>query len=385
MSNIETSALDVERAVKDRYASAAREREAALCCPVEYDARYLEAIPPEVLERDYGCGDPSRYVKPGDVVLDLGSGGGKICFIASQIAGASGRVIGVDMNDEMLDLARRAAPVVAENIGYSNTRFVRGHIQDLGLDVDRLDAWLDSHPVKSSDHIAALEAEMQRLRSDEPLVEDASVDIVVSNCVLNLVRPEDKQRLIEEIFRVLKRSGRIAISDIVSDEPVPAALRADPDLWSGCISGAFEECELLEALETAGFHGIVIDKWEAEPFAVVEGIEFRSVTVTACKGKQGPCLEANEAVIYPGPWKQVEDDDGHVLRRGERTAVCAKTYGILTGEPYAEQLIPLPPRVAVPQAERGAFECAGSRRRDPRESKGADYSASRKPEPSDCC
>ncbi len=385
MSNIETPALDVERAVKDRYASAAREREASLCCPVEYDARYLEAIPPEVLERDYGCGDPSRYVKPGDVVLDLGSGGGKICFIASQIAGASGRVIGVDMNDEMLDLARRAAPVVAENIGFSNTRFVRGHIQDLGLDVDRLDAWLDSHPVKSSDHIAALEAEMQRLRSDEPLVEDASVDIVVSNCVLNLVRPEDKQRLIEEIFRVLKRGGRIAISDIVSDEPVPAALRADPDLWSGCISGAFEECELLEALETAGFHGILIDKWEAEPFAVVEGIEFRSVTVTACKGKQGPCLEANEAVIYAGPWKQVEDDDGHVLRRGERTAVCAKTYGILTGEPYAEQLIPLPPRVAVPPAERGAFECAGSRRRDPRESKGADYTASRKPEQSDCC
>jgi hypothetical protein len=184
---------------------------------------------------------------------------------------------------------------------------------------------------------------------------------------------------------VLKRGGRIAISDIVSDEPVPATLRADPDLWSGCISGAFEERELLEALETAGFHGIVIDKWEAVPFAVVEGIEFRAVTVTACKGKQGPCLEANEAVIYAGPWKQVEDDDGHVFRRGERTAVCAKTYGILTGEPYAEQLVPLPPRVGVPLAERGTFESTGSRRRDPRESKGADYSASHKPEPSGCC
>ncbi len=369
MSNIETPALDVERAVKDRYASAAREREASLCCPVEYDARYLEAIPPEVLERDYGCGDPSRYVKPGDVVLDLGSGGGKICFIASQIAGASGRVIGVDMNDEMLDLARRAAPVVAESIGFSNTRFVRGHIQDLGLDVDRLDAWLDSHPVKNSDHIAALEAEMQRLRSDEPLVEDASVDIVVSNCVLNLVRPEDKQRLIEEIFRVLKRGGRIAISDIVSDEPVPAALRADPDLWSGCISGAFEECELLEALETAGFHGILIDKWEAEPFAVVEGIEFRSVTVTACKGKQGPCLEANQAVIYAGPWKQVEDDDGHVLRRGERTAVCRKTFAIYTREPYADHVTPVPPLSPVAGNEARDFDCRRNAVRLPEETK----------------
>ena len=100
--------LDVERAVGDRYAAAANERETALCCPIDYDPRYLKAIPEEVLERDYGCGDPSRYVRPGDTVLDLGSGGGKICFIAAQIAGKEGRVIGVDMNDEMLGLARWA-------------------------------------------------------------------------------------------------------------------------------------------------------------------------------------------------------------------------------------------------------------------------------------
>ena len=151
------------------------------------------------------------------------------------------------------------------------------------------------------------------------------------------------------------------------------------------MAGAFQERELLEALEAAGFHGIAIDKWEAEPFAVVEGIEFRSVTVTARKGKQGPCREANQAVIYAGPWKQVEDDDGHVLRRGERTAVCAKTFALLVDEPYADQLIPLPPRAPVPEAERGAFDCARSTRRNPRESKGSDYSASRKPEPSGCC
>lgn len=381
----ETRSLNVERAVKDRYAAAAREREAALCCPIDYDAQYLEAIPAEVLERDYGCGDPSRYVKEGDVVLDLGSGGGKICFIASQIAGASGRVIGVDVNDEMLDLARRSAPAVAEKLGYGNAEFVRGQIQDLGLSLDRLDAWLDANPVKSSDHIATLETETQRLRREEPLIADSSVDIVVSNCVLNLVRPEDKQQLLEEIFRVLKRGGRIAISDIVSDEVVPEALRADSDLWSGCISGAFEEQELMHGLESAGFHGIAIDKWESEPFAVVEGIEFRSVTVTASKGKEGPRLEANQAVIYAGPWKQVEDDDGHVLRRGERTAVCAKTYAILTGEPYGDQLIGLQPRVPVPEAERGEFDCARSERRDPHETKGADYSTNQKPEPSGCC
>src|SRR3990172_7537061 len=90
--------LEVERVVAERYAAAAREREAALCCPVAYDARYLAAIPPEVLERDYGCGDPSRHVREGDTVLDLGSGGGKICFIAAQIAGHKGHVLGVDLN-----------------------------------------------------------------------------------------------------------------------------------------------------------------------------------------------------------------------------------------------------------------------------------------------
>ncbi|MBW2713554.1 MAG: methyltransferase, partial [Deltaproteobacteria bacterium] len=85
--------MAVEQSVRERYSNGAQEREAALCCPVDYDARYLEIIPQEVLERDYGCGDPSSYVRPGEIVLDLGSGGGKICFIAAQIVGPEGRVI----------------------------------------------------------------------------------------------------------------------------------------------------------------------------------------------------------------------------------------------------------------------------------------------------
>ena len=110
----EAASIESDEAVRQRYAAAARVREAALCCPVDYDARYLEVIPAEVIERDYGCGDPSRFVRPGDTVLDLGSGGGKIAFIASQLAGPEGRVIGIDINEEMLALARRAAPMVAE-------------------------------------------------------------------------------------------------------------------------------------------------------------------------------------------------------------------------------------------------------------------------------
>jgi SAM-dependent methyltransferase len=381
--------LDVERAVRERYGDAAQEREAALCCPIDYDPRYLAAIPPEVLDRDYGCGDPSRYVRPGDTVLDLGSGGGKICFIASQIVGVEGRVIGVDVNEEMLALARDAAPAVAARVGYANVEFLRGRIQDLALPLDGLDEWLGAHPVRSAADLARLEEVAARLRREQPLVPDASVDLVVSNCVLNLVRAEQKEQLIGEIFRVLRRGGRIAISDIVSDEPVPEALRNDPVLWSGCVSGAFQESELLHVLERAGFYGIAVDVWNAEPFQVVDGIEFRSVTVTATKGKEGPCYEANQAVIYRGPWSEVKDDDGHVLRRGERVAVCAKTYEILTRDPYADCVIPVPGRTPIPEAERALFDCSRTALRDPRETKGEAYrlttTASEGCEPGGCC
>jgi SAM-dependent methyltransferase len=382
--------IDVESAVHRRYGAAANEREAALCCPVDYDVRYFDAIPREILERDYGCGDPSRYVREGETVLDLGSGGGKICFIASQIVGPKGRVIGIDMNAAMLELAKRAAPVVAENVGFANVEFRRGRIQDLQLDLDALDRWLRTHPVRSTADVADLEAATAKLRREAPLVPDASVDIAISNCVLNLVHPEEKGRLIREIYRVLAVGGRIAIADIVSDEEVPEALRADPELWSGCVSGAFGERELLRELEAAGFYGIAIDQWSRTPFQVVNGIELRSATITAWKGLEGPCREANQALIYRGPWKQVEDDDGHVLRRGERSAVCAKTFEILTSEPYADHVVPIPPHTAIPVDERAPFDCSRTAPRHPRESKGAEYRVTTEAEetccePGSCC
>src|SRR6056297_999496 len=126
-------ASTAESAVYQRYASAAQAVEPELCCPVDYRAEYLAAIPDEVIQRDYGCGDPSRFVREGEDVLDLGSGGGKICFIASQIVGPSGSVIGVDQNDDMLRLARDSQAEVAGRIGYDNVRFFKGRIQDLQI------------------------------------------------------------------------------------------------------------------------------------------------------------------------------------------------------------------------------------------------------------
>src|SRR5919106_5249656 len=136
-----------ETNVRQLYAAGAKERADKLCCPVNYEPAYLKAIPQEVIERDYGCGDPSRYLREGETVLDLGSGTGKICFIAAQIVGPKGKVIGIDMTAEMLEVARRNAPIVAERIGYANVEFRKGRIQDLALDLELLDRELKRSPI----------------------------------------------------------------------------------------------------------------------------------------------------------------------------------------------------------------------------------------------
>src|SRR2546425_6811258 len=137
----------VEAAVRERYSQAAQKKVDALCCPIDYDPQYLRVIPQEVLERDYGCGDPSRYLRPDETVLDLGSGGGKICFIAAQVVGPGGKVIGVDMNDAMLALARRHQQAVGDALGYHNVEFRKGRIQALPLDWERWGAGLQPHPL----------------------------------------------------------------------------------------------------------------------------------------------------------------------------------------------------------------------------------------------
>ena len=357
---------DREASVAKRYSTAAESQQQALCCPVQYRQEYLDAVPQEILDRDYGCGDPTPSVHEGETVVDLGSGGGKVCYILSQVVGPGGRVIGVDCNREMIALARRYRQEVAGRIGFANVEFRYGLIQDLALDLEQLAEQAHGLQIEAPQDWLDLRRAEQQIRHQSPMIPDDSVDCVVSNCALNLVRPEDRRGLFSEIFRVLKLGGRAAISDIVADEDVPEHLQNDPELWSGCISGAFREDRFLKAFEEAGFYGIEIAARQSEPWRTVEGIEFRSLTVVARKGKQGPCLERNQAVIYRGPFKKVEDDDDHIYYRGERMAVCDKTFRLLQKEPYAGQFELVEPLETVPLEKAERFDCSRPKYRHPR-------------------
>jgi SAM-dependent methyltransferase len=385
-------AYDIESAVLERYQEGARQQQPSLCCPTEYAGNYLEILPEEIIGKDYGCGDPTRYVNVAETVVDLGSGAGKNCYILAQKVAAAGKIIGVDFNDEMLSLARKYQEEIATKVGYHNTDFYKGKIQDLKLNLDKVQTWLEANPITSVEDMGRYEAECDRLRREEPLIADNSVDVVISNCVLNLVRPQDKQQLFAEIFRVLKRGGRAVISDIVGDEDPTNKILNDPELWSGCIAGAFREDIFLKMFEEAGFYGIEILKREEQPWQVIDGIEFRSLTVRAYKGKEGACWERKQSVIYKGPWKQVQDDDGHIFCRGERMAVCDKTYQIMTrsNSPYSQDIISVPPYENIPLEEAEVFNCKSKAIRHPKETKGSEYNLTDRNNsaccsPGECC
>jgi len=234
--------------------------------------------------------------------LDLGSGTGKICFIVAQIVGAKGKVIGVDMTDGMIDLARRNAPIVAKNIGYNNVEFRKGRIQGLALDLEQFDEALKSHQLSGLQGYLDAEQTAIRMGFESPMIASKIVDVIVSNCVLNLADNIAKQEMFAELFRALKPGGRAVISDIVSSDDVPKTMQEGPELWSGCVSGALREDRFLRAFSENGFNIVRIHKRSEKPWRVVNRIDFRSVTVEAIKSSSAKMAKAN----YFMPQKNVD-------------------------------------------------------------------------------
>lgn len=283
--------------VREYYGEAAEQPKADLCCPVQPEAEDLAYIPPEVVERFYGCGSPVSDAAPvpGETLVDLGSGAGIDCFIAARKVGAEGRVYGVDMTDQMLAVARESQPQVAAKLGYDAVEFRKGYLEQVPLD-------------------------------------DRVADVVTSNCVVNL--SADKPRVLREIWRVLKDHGRTVIADIVADREVPPKVRADGRLWGQCLSGALTEEAFLSALERAGFHGVAILK--KTPWREVEGCRFHSVTVRGYKfEKKAGCRFVGQYAVYLGPQKAVMDEEGHLFPRGVPVEVCTDTAARLSQRPYA--------------------------------------------------
>ena len=283
--------------VREFYGAAAEQPQAELCCPVRPDEQDLAHIPAEVVARFYGCGSPvtSAALAAGERMVDLGSGAGIDCFIAAKKVGPAGQVVGVDMTEQMLDVAAECRPKVASVLGYDVVEFRRGFLEEIP-------------------------------------VETASVDVVTSNCVINL--SPDKPRVFREIWRILRNHGRTVLADIVSDRDVPPKMRLDGRLWGECISGALTEEAFLAALERAGFYGVSI---VAKTFwREVEDCRFYSVTVRGFKfEKTAGCTYVGQYAVYLGPMKATVDEEGHLFPRGTPVEVCTDTAAKLARPPYA--------------------------------------------------
>ena len=265
--------------IKNFYSAAVKDAKKDILNPVCYDPSVISHIPEKFRFRGYGCGSPvnDAGIKKGDTVADLGCGSGVECFIASALTGKTGQVIGVDMLDPMLNIAKEAQPQVAKNLGYSNVDFRKGYLESLPADTD-------------------------------------TVDVVTSNCVMNL--SVNKRRSYAEIFRILKPGGRLVISDVVAETEPDPAIRNNETLKGECIAGALTIKHLMALLEETGFEDISLVKRFF--YREVQGHPFFSLTFTAAKPAK---TDDMTDVIYRGPLPYIVTDDGTLLEKGIKTSV----------------------------------------------------------------
>ncbi|MFT5819748.1 MAG: arsenite methyltransferase [Crocinitomix sp.] len=281
------------------------------CCtltaPPKYILDALSEVHDEVQAKYYGCGLTIPFEVEGLRILDLGSGSGRDCYIASKLVGENGFVVGVDMTNEQLEVANRHVDYHTEKFGYKkpNVSFVKGNIE----------------------------------RLDELDFEDGSFDLIISNCVVNLAG--DKQKVLDDAYRLLKPGGEMYFSDVYSDRRVPVALQNDPVLWGECLSGALYWNDFLNFAKKAGFTDpratenkpITIDNKELEE--KVGELEFYSVTYRLFKldGLESDCEDYGQAVTYKGSIKGSDAafdlDDHHHFPKGKIMTVCGNTYMML--------------------------------------------------------
>lgn len=293
---------EITRKVSERYAKAANTGE-QMCCPTSYDMGLLKTfIPEEVLKISYGCGTPAglQTVQARETVLDIGSGGGIDCFEASRLVGPNGHVIGIDMTETMLTIARKNASVVAANLGYpaSNVEFRKG-------------------------------------LADAMPIDDGTIDLIISNCVINLA--PDKRKVFREMYRVAKPGGRFTISDIVSDQTVPQYLVHDTEKWGDCLSGALTLVDYMNGLATAGFRGIHLIKFS--PWRVIDGIHFFSVTLTGYRLYEASPDSSIRYATLRGPFSQLADEQGTTYQRGIPQAITHESARLLSVPPFAEHFL----------------------------------------------
>ena len=308
----------VQAQVQDYYGSQLQTNQdlkTNACCTTDIPAAHrqiLATLEPEVLDKYYGCGVCVPPAVVGCTVLDLGSGSGRDAFLLSKLVGEDGHVIGVDMTDEQLAVARRHVATHTERFGYArpNVEFRKGYIEDL----------------RTAD------------------VADNSVDVVVSNCVLNL--STDKAATYREIFRVLKPGGELFISDVFADRRIPEALRQDPVLYGECLSGALYEQDFRRLLHELGVRDyrlterrrLTIENAEIE--RKVGHITFYSLTVRAFKlDLEDQCEDYGQVATYLGSLPDEPHgfrlDDHHYFEAGRPMLVCGNTADMLSQTRYA--------------------------------------------------
>jgi len=272
--------------VKSFYSEAVGDKNEDILNPVCYEEELIQHIPKEFRFRGYGCGSPvlDAAIEPGEHVVDLGCGSGVECFVAARLTGASGQVTGVDMLDPMLELAEKGLAGVTENLGYRNVEFKKSYLEKLPL-------------------------------------EDASADVMLSNCVMNL--SVDKRRSYGEIFRVLRPGGRLVISDVVCESDPDPAIRNDETLRGECIAGAMTQSHLSALLEETGFVGTLFIK--RFPYRTVQGHPFFSLTYSACK----PAASNPVRVLYRGPSPELVTPSGARLLPGSVQTISSQDADLL--------------------------------------------------------